>query len=223
MVYSGEKPGCNQWHAKGIYDIPYRSYYSRNVRNLFLAGRIISVSHVAFGSSRVMGTSAYGGQAVGMAAALCKENNVLPAGLYNNGLIPVLQQRLMVRGQHMPNLSLHDARNLVNDAILTASSALALRQFPEGELRMLDPAVAQMLPLAAGEAPAISFHAYAGQPTLLEVELRISSKPGNYTPDITLATVQKELVAGKNCVDLVFDVTLQAAAYAFVVFKKIRL
>ncbi len=80
-----EKPGCNQWHAKGIYDIPYRSYYSRNVRNLFLAGRIISVSHVAFGSSRVMGTSAYGGQAVGMAAALCKENDVLPAGLYNNG------------------------------------------------------------------------------------------------------------------------------------------
>jgi len=215
-----EKPGCNQWHAKGVYDIPYRSYYSRNVKNLFLAGRIISVSHVAFGSSRVMGTSAYGGQAVGMAAALCKEYDVLPAGLYNDGLVPALQQRLMVRGQHMSNLSLHDARNLVNDAVLTTSSTLVLQQFPEGELRVLNPAVAQMLPLAVGEAPAISFHAYAEQPTILEVELRISSKAGNYTPDVTLATVQKELAAGKNCVDLAFDVTLEVAGYAFVVFKK---
>jgi hypothetical protein len=44
-----EKPGCNQWHSKGIYQIPYRSLYSRNIANLFLAGRIISASHVAFG------------------------------------------------------------------------------------------------------------------------------------------------------------------------------
>ena len=62
-----EKPGCNQWHSKGLYALPYRCFYSRNVSNLFLAGRIISASHVAFGSSRVMGTSAYGGQAVGIA------------------------------------------------------------------------------------------------------------------------------------------------------------
>src|SRR5688500_789583 len=44
-----ENPGCNQWHSKGIFGIPYRCFYSLNIRNLFLAGRIISVSHVAFG------------------------------------------------------------------------------------------------------------------------------------------------------------------------------
>ncbi|MGI8634866.1 MAG: FAD-dependent oxidoreductase, partial [Segetibacter sp.] len=44
-----EKPGCNQWHGKGIYHIPYRCLYSRNISNLFLAGRIISATHVAFG------------------------------------------------------------------------------------------------------------------------------------------------------------------------------
>ena len=42
------RPPCDQWHSKGIYPIPYRTMYSRNVENLFLAGRIISVSHVAF-------------------------------------------------------------------------------------------------------------------------------------------------------------------------------
>jgi hypothetical protein len=53
-------PGCTQWHSKGIYGIPFRCLYSRNIKNLFLAGRIISASHVAFGSTRVMATCAQG-------------------------------------------------------------------------------------------------------------------------------------------------------------------
>ena len=67
-VYS-EKPGCQQWHAKGVFPIPYRSLYSRNISNLFLAGRITSATHIAFGSTRVMATCAHSGQAVGLAAA----------------------------------------------------------------------------------------------------------------------------------------------------------
>src|SRR5687768_7783052 len=73
-----EKPGCTQWHAKGVYQIPYRCLYSRNISNLFLAGRIISASHVAFASSRVMATCAHIGQAVGMAAALCRQQGLEP-------------------------------------------------------------------------------------------------------------------------------------------------
>ncbi|MGN6554611.1 MAG: FAD-dependent oxidoreductase, partial [Verrucomicrobiota bacterium] len=56
-VYSRQS-GCTQWHSKGVYQIPYRALYSRNIKNLFLAGRIISASHVAFGSTRVMATCA---------------------------------------------------------------------------------------------------------------------------------------------------------------------
>ena len=47
-----ELPGCDQWHAKGVYQVPYRTQYSRNIRNLFITGRIMSASHVAFGSTR---------------------------------------------------------------------------------------------------------------------------------------------------------------------------
>ncbi|MFO1490505.1 MAG: FAD-dependent oxidoreductase [Kiritimatiellia bacterium] len=57
---------------RGVYQIPYRSLYSRNLSNLFLAGRIISVSHVAFGSTCVMATTGHTAQAVGMAAAVCR-------------------------------------------------------------------------------------------------------------------------------------------------------
>ena len=77
-VYS-EKSGCTQWHSKGVYDIPYRSYVSKDIDNLFLAGRIISASHVAFGSTRVMATTAFTAQAVGMAASMCKAESINPA------------------------------------------------------------------------------------------------------------------------------------------------
>lgn len=64
------------------YPIPYRCLYSRNVDNLFMAGRNISVTHVALGTVRVMRTTGMMGEVVGMAASLCKKYNVLPRGIY---------------------------------------------------------------------------------------------------------------------------------------------
>ncbi|MBL8850632.1 MAG: FAD-dependent oxidoreductase, partial [Planctomycetaceae bacterium] len=58
------------------YGIPLRALYSRNIENLLMAGRPISTSYVAFSSSRVLRTGAIVGQAVGVAAALCKQLSV---------------------------------------------------------------------------------------------------------------------------------------------------
>lgn len=54
----------------GIYTIPYRSIYSKDIENLFLGGRIISASHRAFSSTRVMATCAAAARAAGIAAAM---------------------------------------------------------------------------------------------------------------------------------------------------------
>lgn len=64
------------------YPIPYRCFYSRNIDNLFMAGRNISVTHVALGTVRVMRTTGMMGEVVGMAASLCKKYNVMPRGIY---------------------------------------------------------------------------------------------------------------------------------------------
>lgn len=64
------------------YPIPYRCLYSRNVDNLFMAGRNISVTHVALGTVRVMRTTGMMGEVVGMAASLCKKHGTLPRGIY---------------------------------------------------------------------------------------------------------------------------------------------
>ncbi|MBQ9069799.1 MAG: FAD-dependent oxidoreductase [Clostridia bacterium] len=60
------------------YSIPLRSLYSVNIDNLMFAGRNISASHVAFSSTRVMGTIGVIGQAAGTAAAIAVKHGMLP-------------------------------------------------------------------------------------------------------------------------------------------------
>lgn len=78
------------------YAVPYRCLYSRNVSNLFMAGRNISVTHVALGSVRVMRTTGMMGEVVGMAAAVCKEHKANPRQVYTH-FLPHLQA-LMLQG-----------------------------------------------------------------------------------------------------------------------------
>lgn len=68
------------------YPIPYRCLYSRNIDNLFMAGRNISVTHVALGTVRVMRTTGMMGEVVGMAASLCKKFGVQPRAVYRSYL-----------------------------------------------------------------------------------------------------------------------------------------
>lgn len=68
------------------YNVPYRCLYSRNIGNLFMAGRDISVTHVALGTVRVMRTTGMMGEVVGMAASLCKEHNCTPREIYQHYL-----------------------------------------------------------------------------------------------------------------------------------------
>ena len=78
------------------YAIPYRCLYSRNIENLFMAGRDISVTHVALGTVRVQRTTGMMGEVVGMAASLCKKHNTTPRGVYQNHLDELKQ--LMTQG-----------------------------------------------------------------------------------------------------------------------------
>ena len=64
------------------FPVPYRSLYARDVKNLFLGGRIISVSRAAFSATRVMRTLGSLGEVVGMAASVCAKENAEPRDVY---------------------------------------------------------------------------------------------------------------------------------------------
>ncbi|MCF6283914.1 MAG: FAD-dependent oxidoreductase [Candidatus Hydrogenedentes bacterium] len=109
-----------------VYNIPLRSMFSANVDNLFMAGRNISNSHVAFGSTRVMGTCSVEGQAIGTAAALCAENDFLPKDLAADpDKLHNYQQALLRDDQTIKNVKNEDPKDLAQKATLTASSEVA--------------------------------------------------------------------------------------------------
>lgn len=191
-VYS-ELSACTQWHSKGVYQIPYRAMYSRNIRNLFLTGRLISVSHVAFGSTRVMATCAHNGQAVGMAAALCRKRGAAP----RDAEIAELRRELLKAGQFIPGAALEDPKDLARRASVSASSCFELAELrSNGETQPLDTARAMLLPVPEGTPPAVTLFVDAARPAVLEVEIRASAKPFNYTPECILHRQRFELQPG---------------------------
>lgn len=105
----------------GAYTIPYRSYYSKNISNLMMAGRDISASKMAMGSTRVMGTCAVGGQAVGTAAALCIKYDCDPRGAQEH--MRELQQMLLKDDAYIPGIWNEDPKDLARRAKVTATSA----------------------------------------------------------------------------------------------------
>lgn len=126
------------------YAIPYRCFYSRNVPNLFMAGRNISVTHVGLGTIRVQRTGGMMGEVVGMAAMLCKKHNVLPRGVYEKHLdeLKSLMQEGVApppNGKTVPNVAppswLKTAgKNFALDAKVSVSSTYKNASYPSANI-----------------------------------------------------------------------------------------
>ncbi len=216
-----EKSGCSQYHAKGVYEIPLRCFISKDITNLLYAGRIISASHVAHGSSRVMATAAFGAQAAGMAAVHCLENGLAPADLLSPDQVKRIQERLNIAGQSIPRLPIAAAGNLLASATVSASSHLLLHTIPfDGDWLDLTFSAAQMLPMTAGTAYALDVCVDAARKTFLQVELRYADKPCNHTPEKVAERIELELEPGRRELHIAFRQGVPANQYGFVTFLK---
>lgn len=217
-----EQGGCDQWHSKGVFQIPYRCLYSKNIKNLFLTGRIISVSHVAFGATRVMATSGYVGEAVGMAAALCKQLDLQPKELLEEKRILLLQQHLMKVGHHIPNMIYRDAADLAQVANIKTSSTWSFKGFEaiDVQWKPLTIASGQLLPMPVGPCPSFSLSIKASKPTSITVDLFQSSLAGNFTPDVLLERQVLALPDGRQQVNIGFNVSFDQPGYVFLIFRE---
>ena len=110
---------CQHFH--GVYTVPYRSYYSKNINNLFMAGRDISTTKLGLASTRILGCCAIGGQAVGTAAALCTKYGIKsPRELAPH--VKELQQIILKDDGFLPGFKNEDASDLALKASFSASS-----------------------------------------------------------------------------------------------------
>ncbi|MFO8007106.1 MAG: FAD-dependent oxidoreductase [Candidatus Brocadiia bacterium] len=122
-------PPAGFWHAgpparfgkvPDVYGIPLRSLYSRNLENLWMAGRDASCTHIGMSSTRVMGTGSVMGQAVGTAAAYALKHGLGPRECADGDALDSIQQKLMACDCYLPGFS-HRFGPDTTDAALSAS------------------------------------------------------------------------------------------------------
>ena len=136
------------------YSIPFRCLYSRNIENLMMAGRNISVTHVALGTTRLQATCAVMGQAVGTAAYLCMKYNCTPREVYKKH-IKELQQLLLKQDCYIIGVRNEDMNDLARSAVIRASSSAELRFQVGNESHELNVPRAQLFPFSEGRIDSI--------------------------------------------------------------------
>ena len=215
-VYASGR-ACNQWHSKGVYQIPFRCYLSENIDNLMFGGRIISTTHVANGSTRVMCTSALGGEVIGTTISLCVRDGLLPRDFTAEDRIRQLQGRLLRNGNFIPGVGgIAETDDIMSGTSVGASSVFDLSELPgNGEYEPLTFSEALLLPVK-GYLPKFVVSIEAKENTTVEVQLRKSSKRGNYTPDIILESRSFALDAGMSGVGFESSVFFPETEYVFI-------
>ncbi|WFO17754.1 hypothetical protein M601_009085 [Cellulophaga baltica 4] len=168
-----------------------------------------------------MATTGFCAQAVGMAAAICTQNNILPKNILESDFLKLLQDKLNINGQSIPNIPIQETSNLINLGTVSASSSLELKSIPfDGAWTNLGTAVAQLLPLSAHTKYEFTVSVNVDEDTTLEVQLRSSENTKSYTPDVLVETVMIELKKGAQHVSFSFHKSIKETQYAFVTFLK---
>jgi len=139
------------------YSIPLRCLYSRNIQNLFMAGRNFSCTHIGLGSPRLMLTCALMGQGAGTAAAMCVQKGITPRSLCAQH-IGELQQTLLRDDCFIPDMANEDPDDLARLAAVTATSAAPLRLEPLEEAIPLRDERSQIFPVTANHLNAVLLH-----------------------------------------------------------------
>ena len=187
------------------YGIPYRSLYSKNISNLFFAGRNISATHAAMSSTRVMATCALIGQAMGTAASICINEQVTPPQVYSEK-ITLLQDKLRDAGcyipfsvRRIPELSLSAKLNISDEdrAILFNGEE---RPDAEGKINYISLNVGDCLTYSFDEPTAVSEIRFLFDPDFsrksvsVNKKMRIFAQKANEGLDFEPMKVAKTLV-----------------------------
>lgn len=110
-------------HLPEMYSVPYRSLYAKDLSNLYMGGRIISASHMAFGSTRIMATCAVIGQAIGTSISIANKYDINPREVKD--YMDHLQQQLLRNDAYIPNVKNKDSLDSARNASITCSSEVS--------------------------------------------------------------------------------------------------
>ena len=168
-----DQPTTNEDTLVRTYSIPFRCLYSRNVGNLFMAGRDISVTHCALGTTRLMLTCAMMGQVVGTAAALAKTHRASPRGVGEKH-VHELQQLLVKDDAFILDMPNEDPADLARAARVTAASSATLSLEPQEGATPLSEQRAQIFPVSADRIDTLWLHLQSDADSDVEMEISVA-------------------------------------------------
>jgi FAD dependent oxidoreductase len=196
--YDKVNPSTHQY-LRGPHNIPLRSLYSRNLNNLFLAGRNISATHYALSSTRVMLTCAQLGEAVGMAAVHAVRLGCETRELAKVAQIAAIQQDLFKTDHHIHALAVALPQDIAVEAQVSASSVCTgLEQIVSWGTEPLTGPRMQLLPVVTEHVEALQLLLDANATTQLSYRFMQGPPNASTFPDRELMAGTLLLQPGEN-------------------------
>jgi len=216
-----ENPSTHRY-LRGPHNIPLRSLYSRNVGNLFFAGRNISATHYALSSTRVMLTCAQIGEAVGMAVAHAIRSGLKPRELATGDAVRAIQCDLLRADHHIHALELPIEHDIAPEAEVTASSVFSDADPVEswGTDRLNDRRMLQ-LPVVTCRLESLALRVDAHEDTELRYHFHQGPANGSTYPEERLAGGTVAISAGESqWVELPTDVPIERRGWHFLILER---
>lgn len=219
--YGKERPTTFYFFPE-IHSIPLRSLYAADIDNLWLAGRDISVSHIALGGARLMASCGMQGESVGIAASFAHRNANScrdTTKLY----IKDIQQDILKAGSYLPNVVNEDSGDLARHASkIWATSEASL---DTGDIESWDPigpGIGIALPIVSGRLQ--SFTLQVDNPTLKAIKLRACLQPIRFRRDFhdthSIAEAQIEIPPGQSTATFPLAATLEPDLWKVQMFSE---
>jgi hypothetical protein len=185
-----------------LYTIPLRSLYTKDMDNLWLAGRDMSVSHVALGAVRLQGTLGLCGEAIGVAAALAQKENLSCREVATKH-IRTIQQEVLKDGVLLPGFKNRDENDLALRATISASSSQVLIVPPSEEFIALAKGKAVSFPVTEQRLDAVRFVLKNNESAPVSVALRLTAckHPNDFLSKENLAEIIVEVAPGRQVVE----------------------
>jgi hypothetical protein len=209
-------------YLRGPHNVPLRSLYSRNITNLYFAGRNISATHYALSSTRVMLTCAQLGEAAGMAASHSVKLQTDPRNLTTGASVRAVQGDLVLADHHIHALEMQLPGDIAPQAKIAASSVFSEEDPCEswGVDRLTDDRMLQ-LPIASANLETISLLINAAADTELRYRFHQGPENGSTFPTEELTHLSVRIFKGDSqWIDLSVNAAIPRHGWHFLILGK---
>jgi len=186
--YGKERPTTFYFFPE-IHSIPLRCLYAADTDNLWLAGRDISVTHIALGGARLMASCGLQGEAIGIAASFAVAERLSCLETCKSQIGPI-QQAILRDGGYIPGVPNRDEDDLARRATVSATGAATLDPGAIESWDRIGAGVGVAMPIVSGRLDALEIP--VRNPLDEKVEMRAILQPNRYRRDFHPTAVVAE-------------------------------